>query len=380
MSLHIPTKRSLHILPYVIVFSLGVLYRTIPEALIPKYPAGFETITYYAPAIIKFRNEGVLAVLRYLTRGLTFYFLMWNIVHLTHLTYSSVFIILKVTGPVLYGLLAVSYMFLLRSGLNFDEKTSLIATLICISLPICLRIGWDRFVNMSGLIPMFLTLGLLGRRRKTKKHWYAIASLSLLAILSRELIASVTLAALTGYFLYAKRERRFLFPILVSCYGAFLIIILPYLGVCFFPPDERFLVIPNPAKAACPLPILVNYFPEGFSLNGYIKLCKHVLTLFTYAYLPIVPFLIKGTFRNRVMDFMVIWLLIGGIFNPLMFPFASVPYFQRWQTLLVFPFCAYLANSLSKLDVTHNRLLKGLNNKLPVLVVIPYITLGILLF
>ena len=40
------------ILPYVIVFLLGVLYRAIPEVLTPVYPVGFETIAYYAPDIV----------------------------------------------------------------------------------------------------------------------------------------------------------------------------------------------------------------------------------------------------------------------------------------------------------------------------------------
>ena len=361
------------ITPYVLAFSLGAIYRAIPELLIPIYPAGFETIAYYAPEIIKLRHEGILIALKHLTNGLTFYLLMWIVVRLINV---PTFTILKIAGPILYGLLASSYMFFLKNGLSFDKKTSLMATFVCISLPICLRIGWDRFVNMSGLIPMFLALGLLGRKRKTTKQWCIIAFLLLLATLSRELIASVVLAALTGYSILTKEEKKNLIPILASYYAVFFIMILPYLGIHYFSQDERFLPLPNPAKETCPLPILVNYFPEGFSLNSYIKLCKRVLTLFTYAYAPTAPFLIKGTFRDRIIDFMLIWLLIGGIINPLMFPFASIPYFQRWQTLLVFPFCAYLANSLNKLGRARARLLKGLNNKLLILVVILYITLG----
>ena len=75
------------------------------------------------------------------------------------------------------------------------------------------------------------------------------------------------------------------------------------------------------------------------------------------------------------MDLMVAWLLIGGIINPLILPFVSVPYFQRWQTLLVFPFCAYLANSLVKLSAG----IKALKNlKVKLSIIVPYIMLGIL--
>jgi len=230
-------------------------------------------------------------------------------------------------------------------------------------------------MNMSGLIPMFFALGLLGREQKVNKHWHVIAFLSLLAVLSRALIASVVLAAVTGYLIFVKEDRKPLLPILISCYGVFFIMILPYFGICLFPRDRQFIIPPDLAKEACPLPILINYLPEGFSLNSYAELCKRIFTLFIYAYLPIAPFLVKGVFRSQLIDLMVAWLLIGGIINPLILPFVSVPYFQRWQTLLVFPFCAYLANSLVKLSVG----IKALKNlKVKLSIAIPYIMLGIL--
>jgi len=367
-------ERWRKILPYIIAFLLGVLYRAIPEVLTPVSPVGFETVAYYAPDIIELEEKGVLTVFKHLTCGLTFYFLMWIIVRLTGT--SMLFTILKATGPILYGILAISYMFFLRSGLKFDEKTSLAATLICISLPICLRIGWDRFVNMSGLIPMYLALGLLGREQKSDKCWRTIALLLFLAVLSRELIASVALAALSGYFMLTRMERKRLLPILLLCYSTFFIMVLPCLGFRFFPRDERFLALPRPAKEACPLPFLINYFPEGFSFNLYLELCKRVFMLFIYAYALIMPFLVRGVFRSRLMDLMVIWLLIGGIINPIVFPFASIPLFQRWQTLLVFPFCAYLAKSLNELSARIQSPLRGLDIRL--LIAVPYILLGIL--
>jgi len=199
-----------------------------------------------------------------------------------------------------------------------------------------------------------------------------------MAPLRRELIASVIQAALTGYFIQAKEERRYMIPILVSCYGAFFILILPWLGIRFFSRDERFLAVPDPAKDACFLPILFNYLPEGFSIGSYIELCRRIVLLFAYAYLPIVPLAIKGAFRSRLMDLMVIWLLVGGVINPLAFPIASIPYFQRWQTLLVFPFCAYVAKSLSwMIKVTHTSLL-GIHRNKVLLLAIPYMIFGIL--
>ncbi|RLF14058.1 MAG: hypothetical protein DRN06_07670 [Thermoprotei archaeon] len=363
------------ILPYILAFLLGALYRAIPEALTPVYPVGFETIAYYAPGIIELEEKGALTVFKHLTCGLTFYLLMYIIIHLTGA--SMLFTILKITGSILYGLLATSYMFFLRSGLNFDRETSLAATLICISLPICLRIGWDRFVNMTGLIPMYLALGLLGRKEKSNKCWCTITLLLFLAVLSRELIASVVLAALSGYFMFTRMERKRLLPILMLCYSMFFVMMLPYLGFHLFPRDERPLVLPSPAKEACPLPILINYFPEGFSFSLYIELCKRVLMLFICAYVLVMPFLIRGIFRSQLMDLMVIWLLLGGVINPLVLPFVSIPFFQRWQTLLVFPFCAYLAKGLNELSAKI-RPSNSRNLDIKLVIAVPYIMLGIL--
>ena len=336
---------------YLLAFSAGFALRLIPDLVVGPYIVGYEVLAYYAPGLMDLRRYGLLFLLNHLTAGFTLYTLAWLVYAISN---PPPALFLKALGPLLYGLLSASFLFFLRRGLGLEKKPALMATLACISQPTCLRVGWDRYMSMMGLVPMFLALGLLGREHEGHegRSWsnsrLALACLALLAVLGRELVASIFLAALTGYVVLKRQLRVDLALTLASCYGVFMLMVLPYLGLELFPrPGNRFACLDF--EKHCPLPILMNYLPEEVTLTSYLALARKVVLFFLYAHFPILAFALAGAFREPRLDGMVAWLLLGALINPLVFPFASVPFHQRWATLLVFPFCAYMGRWFSRI-------------------------------
>ena len=96
---------------YLLVFLIAFFIRLLPEIIVPNYPVGFETITYYAPAMIPpeeisffplslFDHFAFIGTQKPLfdtfRAGPLFYILMWS---LSDLTGANSFLLLKIIAP-----------------------------------------------------------------------------------------------------------------------------------------------------------------------------------------------------------------------------------------------------------------------------------------
>jgi len=96
---------------------------------------------------------------------------------------------------------------------------------------------------------------------------------------------------------------------------------------------------------------LVNYLQVNSPVDGYASyssLAVSVLVLFALLYLSYLLLVVKGFFRNRVLDLWAALLLIGG-FGCLFAPFCALEYWHRWLFMLVYPFTFYATNGLKRL-------------------------------
>ena len=157
---------------YLIVFFTAFLIRLIPELIILNYPIGYETITYYAPAMnpssgvvngdfFGFLNQFLVfnpSFGQFLRSGPLFYVIMWFIIDLFGV---DAFVLLKVVGPLLYGCLAISFYVFVRRGLNLEIKIAFLVALILIFQPAALRLSWDRYRTVLALIFFFVSLVVL---------------------------------------------------------------------------------------------------------------------------------------------------------------------------------------------------------------------------
>jgi hypothetical protein len=81
--------------------------------------------------------------------------------------------------------------------------------------------------------------------------------------------------------------------------------------------------------------------------NSYLELSIHIISLFILLYVIWLPLIMKGFFRDRILDKWTILLLVGS-FGPLVTPFCSLLYWNHWMFMLVYPFTFYATNGLEK--------------------------------
>jgi len=320
-------------LQYLWVFLAAVSVRAIPELLVPLYPVGYETITWYAPVMMTFKSQTFASVFQStFMAGPLFYTLMWLV---TTTTSAHPFVILKITAPLLYGGLAMSFLLFSKRGLKFDGKMAFVATLLMVFQVAALRESWDRFRTVLALVFLFMTLASLRSNHRNK--WVLVAILAVLTALSREYISVVLLVTILGF---AVLERR---DILTS-----IVAMLPALAVT--------------AIMVSGTGLWWNYVGGGaptFYSETYLGVVLDVFLIFAVCFLPISYFVLKGFRRDSLLD-PVFALLLLGSFGAVVFPWFAIPGYQRWLILLVYPFSIYAVFGFEHLQLFTVRKIKTL--------------------
>ena len=106
--------------------------RAIPELFIGTYPVGFDTMQGYAPSILALPDDSPMKLFGWAYSPLTVYAL-WFIYATTKI---DVYLLLKIIGPIFYGLLSISFYYLLTKGLGWKSKLSFL-TYVTFSLAAC---------------------------------------------------------------------------------------------------------------------------------------------------------------------------------------------------------------------------------------------------
>jgi hypothetical protein len=291
-------------------FAFGVVLRGVPALLVSWYPVGYETITYYAPAMFGMIGKGLSDVfVEFFHTGPLFYVLMWFAVDVFG---AHPFVVLKVVGPLLYGCLAASFFVFVRRGLGLEWRLTFVASLLLVFQVAALREGWDRFRTVLGLVFVFSALTVL--RSSSRRKWWFVSGLAVLAVFSREYVALVLFVVVLGLAIWEKRDAVksvvALAPALMI-FGA-----VAYLGLSG-------LVWLN----------ALNTF------HGYLWVLQDAFMIFLVCYVGLLPFALYGLLRrkDKLVSLMVVWLFFASF--SVVFGWFAVPGYQRWLMLLVFPFC-----------------------------------------
>jgi len=84
----------------------------------------------------------------------------------------------------------------------------------------------------------------------------------------------------------------------------------------------------------------MNYMPEGqYASRSYLWVVQDAVVIFAACYLVLLPFVLKGWRRDKLVGSMLAWLLLGSF--TIVIPWFAVPGYQRWLMLLVFPLTIY---------------------------------------
>jgi hypothetical protein len=282
--------------------------------------------------MMTFASRNVADVfLEFFRAGPLFYILMWIAVNATG---AHAFVILKVAGPLFYGCLVVSFFTFLQRGLKFDGKMTFVTTLLLAFQVASLRVSWDRFRTVLGLTFLFATLAML--RRNSRYKWPFVAVFSVLTAFSRDYVALVLFVTLLGFAFWEAKER-----------------ITSLVALC--PAMVIFMAMVYPALSQ----LIQNYVPEWYhSGRSYLWVVQDAFVIFAVCYLTLLPFVLKGRFRDSLTGSMSGWLLLGSF--SVVSPWFAIPGYQRWLMLLVFPFTCYAVRGFERFHILTKQRMKTL--------------------
>ena len=318
-------------------FLLGLFLRAIPELIVKKYPVGYDTTAHYVFNIINFGGVGLVEMLR---QAPLFYLIAYIS---TQVLKIDVLTLLKISGPIMYGLLCCSFYYFLKYGLEWEVGTATVGSLVFTLQLVSLRLSWDMFRLELGLTLMFTTIILMSRTFRGRGFMVAVSSI--LTVLAHQM-ASLTLFFTILWILVKSRDsgRRLLSYITWFFPSGVLFALILYITFFVPPPPDPKIVDIGPSRP------FLSYFEidPRFMEGSYVTVVRNVSMLMLFCYGLILPFIIRGFRRERLLDPMLAMFSIGS-FSPLVLPFISFPaVYWRWILILIIPYSAYASLGLIK--------------------------------
>ena len=220
-----------------------------------------------------------------------------------------------------------------------------------------LRISWDLLRNTLGLGILLFALSYV-KEVNSKRGFVLFASLALLSVFAHEYAAVTLLVVVFGLLVWRLVKRQLDSGSIRLGLAALpaLTVFLVSMGLRFFPisyASETNVIGAGDAVTARVggLSFLVDYLHIQSSVDSYASYANLALSvglLFAVLFLPYLLLIVKGFFRNGVLN---LWagLLLVGAFGCLLSPFAALQYWHRWMFMLVYPFTFYAVNGFGKL-------------------------------
>jgi hypothetical protein len=325
---------------------LGFFVRLIPEVLAYPYPIGYDSVYY----VFRVQSGVIWGHWSSVFSSWLLYALTVPFFTVTHL---NPFLIVKLAGPILYGLSACGVYWFSSKGLKWDLQKSLIAATFFVFQLAAFRISWDLLRNMLGIAILLFALPFIIRLKSWKDFmWFAF--LSVLVVFSHELASAVMFVLILGVLLkdLIVRNTTRLLKVLAAVSPS-LVFFLVRIYLRLFPiqvgGESNVISAIQPVGSLGGLFFLANYFvgSGSGSYSGYLDLFAQVLSVFILLFLLCLPLVLVGFFRDRVLDTWTLFV-VGASFSCLVVPFFAFNWWDRWMFLLVFPFTFYAVNGLVK--------------------------------
>jgi len=333
--------------------SVGFIARLIPEFLAFPNPIGFDTV-YYATVM----KSGVIW-LHWSTFFTSSWLLYALVVPLYQIVGGDPFLLLKVLGPILFGLNVAGIFWFARKMLSWNWRMGLAAGILFAVQLASLRISWDLLRNTLGLGLLLFTVPFI-REIESGRGFVSFILLSLLTVFAHEYAAVILLTTVLGLVGWRLIRRRM--DLSSRC---LLLAITPALcvfsvGIFLRVFPVHYVVQSNVIGAGDVISashgglfFLTDYLQVHSSLDYYAtywNLALSVVVLFAVLFLPYLLLVLKGFFKNDVLNLWTGLLLIGA-FGCLIVPFYALEYWHRWMFMLVYPFTFYAINGLKELSL-----------------------------
>jgi hypothetical protein len=333
-----PTYRS----GFVCAFLFAALLRAVPELIAWPEVIGYDLVAFYAPVLSHFTPSTGYFRLLLSTPNYS------PVLYLILVPFSSLadeFTVLRSYAIVAYGFLGAAIFLFTHKHLEWSPRQSLFASILAVSYFVTLRISLDLLKNLFGLVLLLATLGLM-RRDCRMTHAGLVAALGLLLAATHQISALILLFVVLGlaiFDLLVGRKRQAAAKILSILPAALLFSMLLVVGAQSenaFASAQGVTVYFMPLNAqGTPTSPFVNYLNY---YGSYSALVQDASRLFLFLYAPILPLVLVGLIRDRVLALLTLSLLPGS-FSLLLFPSTGLGLWYRWMLILMIPFMVYAA-------------------------------------
>jgi hypothetical protein len=185
---------------YLIVFSVAVILRLIPEILAFPYPIGYDVINYYLP-ILKNFDQYWTSVSNQFPLYIVLLHTISSIIHIDPR------IVITASAVLIFGSFSLVIHSIAKNNFHLNNYQSMFLSLFVIFQVSVLRTSWDLHKDMLALTITLYCLSYLGTiSNLSKKIMLTILPLSIISVLSDRMIGFLLTSV---YILYSlvKRER-----------------------------------------------------------------------------------------------------------------------------------------------------------------------------
>jgi len=185
---------------YLIVFSVAVILRLVPEILAFPYPIGYDVINYYLPILKNFDDTWTSV-----SNQFPLYILLLHAI--TSIFQIDPRIVITASAVMIFGSFSLVIYSIAKKIFHLNNFQSIFLSFFVIFQVSLLRTSWDLHKDMLALTITLYCLSYLGSiSNVSKRIMLTILPLSIISVLSDRMIGFLLISVYILYSLF-KRER-----------------------------------------------------------------------------------------------------------------------------------------------------------------------------
>jgi hypothetical protein len=333
--------------PYLIVFSLAIVLRLVPEILAFPYPVGYDVINYYLPVIKNFEQY-------WPTISNQFPFYVSLLYGISEVFRAEPQLVISSSIVLVFGLFSIAIFSIGRNLLRLDNLQSIFLSIFVIFQLGVLRTSWDLHKDMFALALTFFSLLFISKIPKLSKNLIAVtATLNIMTVLADRMIGLLLSVTLIGSFILTRDRGLAMIAVIV-------IVIYALSLQANHDNIEYNLKMVGPNNSTNEI-----YNPTN------------LIVLFLVMNAILLPSGIVGFIKSKLIIFKIPLLIsVIGSFTWIIFPNTSAFLPDRW--IVIFSIFLSLFSGYGFISLIENRRIsissRKLNNYL--IVLLPFIFLG----
>ena len=192
---------------YLIVFSVAVILRLVPEILAFPYPIGYDVINYYFPILKNFDDHWTSV-----SNQFPLYIVLLHAI--TSIFHIDPRIVITASAVLIFGSFSLVIHSIARNIFHLSNYQSIFLSLFVIFQVSVLRTSWDLHKDMLALTITLYCLSYLDSiSNVSKRIMLTILPLSIVSVLSDRMIGFLLISV---YILYSLVKRERMIAILVT--------------------------------------------------------------------------------------------------------------------------------------------------------------------